>query len=464
MNHLPSSVAVLGLGESGRAVVGFLLAARRSGHPVEILALDAGDTPSLRTYAQEISADGVRVVLGATGFDEDVELAVASPGIPPASVLIASARARAREVIGEIEFAYRNSHSAWLAITGTNGKTTTTSLVAHLLGSGGVPAECVGNIGEPATALAGEVGPSTALVAEVSSFQLALCHDFHPRVAVLLNITPDHIDWHGSLEAYAADKARVFANQGPDDVAVIDVDDGGSAPYAAAVAARGVTVVEVSRHRLPDGGAGVLDGMLTLDTPAGRVTLLGIGELKIKGAHNVSNALAAAAAAHAWGVDAGSIAEGLRTFEPIPHRLEPVGVLGDVEYVNDSKGTNPAATLMALTAFDDRPVVLLLGGRNKGSSFSELAAVAAGSTRAVIVFGEAAGEISTALQGAGVTPLREPGMREAYARARSLAAPGDAVLLSPACASFDEFSSYVERGDVFRGLVATDVARTGGDA
>lgn len=454
MGPLPRSIAVLGLGRSGTEVCRYLAARVGAEETGRVVAYDAGTGDALARAAAELEGIGVRVALGAEELDGTFDLVVASPGIPPSSGLMRSARECAARVIGEIEFAFERSRSPWLAVTGTNGKTTTTSLVAHLLMEGGVPTECVGNIGDPAIAVVDESGPSTAIVAEVSSFQLALTDAFRPRVAVLLNITPDHIDWHGSMESYVADKARVFANQGPDDTAVIDIDDPGSAPFAEELEARGIRVVRVSRATVPTGGAGLMDGMLVLDGASGPVDLVAADELLIRGAHNVSNALAAAAAASAWGVGIDAIRDGLRTFRPIAHRLQPVGVVAGVEYVNDSKATNPGATIMALTAFEDRPVVLLLGGRNKGSDFADLAAVALAGSREVVVFGEAAEEIAAAIREAGGEPVRATGLREAVAVAARDAHPGDAVLLSPACASFDEFSGYAERGEVFARIVA----------
>lgn len=453
MRALPENIAIVGLGVSGVAAARYVLAQGESGASGTLAIYDAAENDRLRVLAEEFGALGVRVRLGADSVDAPVDLAIVSPGIPPSSRLRQSVMAVATRVIGEIEFAFERSHAPWLAVTGTNGKTTVTSLTAHLLTTAGVPAEAVGNIGEPPIALVDDIGPSTALVAELSSFQLALTEDFCPRVAVLLNITPDHIDWHGSLDAYAADKARLFANMGVDDCAVIDIDDAGSAPFADIVTARGVKVARVSRDGLPVGGAGLVDGLLTLDTASGPLRLIPASELRIRGDHNVSNALAAAAAAHAWGVDADSIAEGLRTFDPIEHRLEPVALVSDVQYVNDSKATNPGATLMALTAFVDRPVLLLLGGRNKDNSFAELAEKARVGTRIVVAFGEAAPEIVGALQATGATYEVRDTMLEALACAAQLADPGDVVLLSPACASFDEFDGYAHRGRVFKSAV-----------
>lgn len=454
MRALPDSIAVIGLGVSGMAAARYVMS-HRADHPGVSLALyDSSASDELVERTREFVEAGVRVTLGADALDEPCDLAIVSPGIPPRSPLHISARANAARVVGELEFAFERSHSPWLAITGTNGKTTVTSLCAHLLTSAGVPAEAVGNIGDPAIALVDELGPSTALVAEVSSFQLALTETFRPRVAVLLNITPDHIDWHGSLEAYAADKARLFRNMGPDDTAVIDVDDPGSAPYAQHLEDRGISVIRVSRRGLQVGGAGVVDGILVLSTQQGTVPLMPASELKIRGDHNVSNALAAAAAAHAWGIDSRAIARGLSSFEPIEHRLEPAGSVLDVEYINDSKATNPGASLMALTAYQDHPVILLLGGRNKGSDFVELAVTAGRATKSVIVFGEAANEIARALESVGVEYALCETMLHAVTRASEIAEPGDAVLLSPACASFDEFDGYSHRGRVFKAAVA----------
>ncbi|MDO8987800.1 MAG: UDP-N-acetylmuramoyl-L-alanine--D-glutamate ligase, partial [Coriobacteriia bacterium] len=347
MRALSDSIAVVGLGVSGLAVARYIY--KHQGMiPISMSVYDSADNDRLRLLALELAEAGADVHLGAETVDGRFRVAVVSPGIMPKSPLRRSVQQAADRVIGEIEFAFERSVSPWLAVTGTNGKTTVTSLCVHLLTSAGVPAEAVGNIGVPPITLVDEVGPSTALVAEVSSFQLALTDAFRPRVAVLLNITPDHIDWHGSFQAYAADKAKLFANMGPDDCAVIDIDDSGSAPLAETVAARGVRVMRVSRVGLPMGGAGLVDGWLTLDTPAGPIRVLKASSLKIRGDHNVSNALAATAAVHSWGIDIDAIARGLLGFEPIKHRLEPVGVNDGVDYINDSKATNPGATIMAL--------------------------------------------------------------------------------------------------------------------
>ncbi len=452
MGHL-GDVLVLGLGASGEAAAAYCAGLLgTSVHSVTVV--DSGTSDELLDRARRLEGMGVRVRLGTDAVAGHYDLAIASPGIPPHAAIMHAARAAAGRFVSEIEFAWERSNSPWIAVTGTNGKTTTTALIAHILLQAGVPARPVGNYGPPAINAVDEAR-GEVLVAEVSSFQLALTDRFHPRVAVLLNITPDHIDWHGSLDAYAMDKAKVFANLGPDDVAVIDVDDEGSARYAGPVESRGVRVARISRESVPRSGAGVSDETLCLDTQGGRLALCRVEELHIRGPHNVSNALAAAAAAHAMGIRADAIAAGLRSFEPIEHRLEPVATVCGAEWFNDSKATNPGAVIKALAAFGDRPLVVLLGGRNKGSDMHELAVAVCGRVRVAVCFGEAGAEIAAALsEQAGCDVVRVANLAEAVDAALGLVRPGDAVLLSPACASFDEFKNYEERGRVFKRLVA----------
>jgi UDP-N-acetylmuramoylalanine--D-glutamate ligase len=454
MTDGPTNVLVLGLGLSGTAAAQYLASEACHGADLRVTVVDEAPEDALRDKAERLRRAGVDVRLGATAIEGTYDLIVASPGIPPANPLMIAAASLGVPVISEIELAYRRSHSPFVAITGTNGKTTVTSLVGHILNECGMPAETVGNIGRPAIEAVAEVGKETTLVAEVSSFQLSLTLDFHPRVAVLLNITPDHLDWHGSLEAYAADKARVFANLGPEDVAVIDVDDAGSAPFADEVAARGVPVARISRTTLHPGGASCVDGYLVVDTHAGPQALMARGELAIRGDHNVSNALAAAAAAQAMGAPLAGIRAGLRSFQPIEHRLEPVEWVRGAEYFNDSKATNPDAVLKALTAFTDRPVVLLLGGHNKGNDFRPLAEEVAATCKTAVIFGEAREELREAFAGLDADVRETATMLQAVRLAAESAAPGDVVLLSPACASFDEFTSYEHRGRVFKEAVA----------
>ena len=455
MDFSPRHIAVLGLGRSGEAVVRWALGRRSTGEDVSVAAFVEHDSDALREAADELRALGASVSLGVSSFPDDgFDLLVASPGIAPHRPLMLSAARLDSPVISKIELAYRVSIAPFVAVTGTNGKTTTTALITHLLREAGHPAESVGNIGSPAITAAAEVGRAAVLVAECSSFQLASTERFRPRVSVLLNITPDHLDWHGSLESYEADKARVFANQGAGDTAVIDIDDTGSALWADRVESGGVRVVRVSAARMTPGGASLVDGVLTVDTLACRVPLVRPDEMKIRGEHNVSNALAAAAAALAMGASPEDVRRGLRTFEPIEHRLEPAAVIRGVEYVNDSKATNPDAVLKALTAFDERPLIVLLGGSRKGNDFHELARACRARCRMAIAYGASGPEIESALEDEGAAYLRAETMAEALALAAGIASPGEVVLLSPACASFDEFANYEERGRTFKRLVS----------
>lgn len=445
-------VLVLGLGSSGLAAARYCLA-RVGAEVASVTVADAGDDERLRELAGELAALGARVMLGVEAVPGDYQLCIASPGIAPHTPLFRAAEASSAETISELEFAYRRSDNVWVAVTGTNGKTTTTSLVTHLLRSGGVQARSVGNIGTVAISAVEDAAPGEVLVAEASSFQLALTESFHPRVAVVLNITPDHLDWHGSMERYAEDKARVLSNLDRDDTAVIDADDLGSAALLPAVRSRGVHAVSISVKEGRTAEAHLADGELVLTTRGGTIRLGPAEELQIKGLHNVSNALAAAAAAHALGVNARDLQAGLRTFAPIPHRLEPVGEFCGAEWFNDSKATNPDAVFKAISAFAGRPFVLLLGGRNKANDFRLLAEEARRFARHVIAFGEARSEIAEAF-GEWDRLHEAEGLESAVRLAAVLAESGDAVVLSPACASFDEFRSYEHRGDVFRDLVS----------
>jgi len=454
MRDWAGHLLVLGLGVSGEAAAEWGLARARSGAQVRVTVVDSGTGEVAEARAERLRALGAEVILGS----DDVVLAdlvVASPGIRPTSALMRAARALGVPVLSEVELAFRISVAPWVAITGTNGKSTTTALVTHLLREAGFAAEIAGNFGPAATRVASEVGEAGVIVAEVSSFQLVAVERFHPRVAALLNVTPDHLDYHGGMEAYSADKARIFERQEPTDTAVIDVDDAGSAPYADAIAARGVKVRRVSRLTRPADGAYVSEGMLVLEENGVVTPLVRVGDLLIKGDHNVSNALAGAACARAMGADVEALRRGLVTFAPIAHRLEPVGTVGGVEYFNDSKATNPDAVAKALTAFGERRIVLLLGGRNKGVDLRPLAELADERARAVVLFGESAAEYAVAFEGLPVARATVSGLHAAVLAGRDAAEPGDVVLLSPGCTSFDEFTGYEERGRRFAEYVRT---------
>jgi UDP-N-acetylmuramoylalanine--D-glutamate ligase len=447
-------ILVLGLGRSGSAAGRVAAQMVADGRASSATAVDAADTPALGLAADELRALGVLVTLGATQIEGHFDLCIASPGIPPHAPLMRSASSASEKVVSEVEFAFLLSTHTWIAVTGTNGKTTTTALVTHLLNAAGIAARSVGNFGPPAVEAAVEADPGEVLVAEVSSFQLAHVESFHPRVAVLLNITPDHADWHGSLQRYAADKARVFENLDSGDTGVVDIDDEGSRPYADALEARGIEVVRVSLQESHASGATLSHGLLVLQTRGGAIQLIRADELQIRGSHNVSNALAAAAAAHTIGATPSSLRAGLRSFAPIEHRLEPAGEVDGAAWFNDSKATNPDAVFKALTAFSEQPLVVLLGGRNKGADFGPLASAVSQHAKAAVLFGESRHELAEAFGGTRARWVEAVSLSDACEAARALAEPGDAVVLSPACASFDEFTSYEHRGRVFKDLVA----------
>ncbi len=454
--HQLGDVLVLGAGRTGEAVARHL--ARLVPSRVSSVTLYGGAAcaPGERTRALEEL--GVTVVCGTEEVAGRYDLAVASPGIPDTSDFFRSAAACAAEVIGEPELAWRERPERWVAVTGTNGKTTTTSLVTHLLREGGLAAEAVGNIGLPPVEALDDGAGAEWFVAELSSFQLATTRLFHPRAAVLLNVTPDHLEWHHTMEAYAAAKERAFANLGPDDLAVVSVDDDWCRAVAARCAARGLAVCRLSVAGEPDGpdAAFLRDDALVVRRGGEELELARAGELRIRGRHNCENALAAAAVALFLGVGADDVRRGLRSFSPIEHRIEPAGEVAGVRYVNDSKATNTDSVEKALTAFDAGTIVLLLGGHDKGTDLTSLAAAVRERCRVAVCFGEAGERIARALEAerGALEVVRAPHLREAFAAAAAAARPGETVLLSPACSSFDEFANMAERGRLFKALVA----------
>lgn len=444
-----SNVLVLGLGKAGLAAARHALAAGDS------LTVYAGPSSEASLQAARPLQDaGARVVFDTEEVQGSYELCIASPGISQNSAFYKSAQAASAELVGECEYAYRLSPHDWLAVTGTNGKTTTTALLAHLLNAAGKLAYPCGNIGDTCTESVEHRREGEALVAEMSSYGLASTSRFAPQVAALLNITPDHLSWHGSLEAYAAAKLKVFDNMGPGCTAVVCAEVPGSGKLVASLRQRGITAVCVGVQDEADCAFERADGMLCVSLGGQLSELCRSSELQIKGPHNVMNALAAASCALAYGCSAQGVAQGLRSFAALEHRIEPCGSVGGVSYYNDSKATNVDAVLVALKAFPGQPVVLLLGGRDKGTDLAPLVEACKGPVRMAVVYGEAAERFYAAFEGSGIELAREPGMREAFARASQEAQPGEVVLLSPACASFDEFRSFNHRGEVFKGLVA----------
>lgn len=447
MSFAGRRVVVVGLGVSGHAAAAALL---RLGARVRVTELSEG--PEVARRAAELRALGVEVETGRHDPSAlQADLAVVSPGIPPNAPVLRALAGAGVELISELELGARLARCDLIAVTGTNGKTTTTSLIARMLETAGVETLAAGNIGLPLTEAAARVGPGGALAVEASSFQLGLTETFHPRVAVILNIAEDHTDWHGSAEAYARAKARITANQGPDDVLVANRDDARAWAVARASAAR---VVPFSGVQAPPGGAGPREGWLV----CGEQRVLELGDLPLPGRAGLEDAAAACAAALSYGLGADALARALRSFSPLAHRLEVVARAGGVTYIDDSKATNPHATLTALEGLSD--VVLIAGGRSKGMDLSVLAR-AVPPVVAAVVLGEAAGELERVL-GAVVPVERVATMDEAVAAAARRARPGGSVLLSPACASLDMYRSYAERGaDFARAVRALTGARAG---
>jgi UDP-N-acetylmuramoylalanine--D-glutamate ligase len=334
-------------------------------------------------------------------------------------------------------------------------------LTAFLLNECGILASACGNIGDTALAAVEERREGEVLVAELSSFQIASMHRFAPEIAVLLNITPDHVSWHGSFEAYAQAKYQLFDNMGAGSTAIIVAGTLGGDELAATLRDRGVRVV-LANSDAGDNCAFVdAQGRITVKLDGQAHVLCKADELQIKGSHNVENALAAAAVACASGCDDARIAAALKAFGALEHRIEPCGTVDGVAFFNDSKATNTDATLKALTAFGQGEVVLLLGGRDKGTSLDELVEACAGVCTDVICYGEAGERFFDAFTDSPVARTRAATMREAFDKAVELAKSGQAVVLSPACASFDEFDSYGQRGKTFKAYVADLAARKG---
>jgi UDP-N-acetylmuramoylalanine--D-glutamate ligase len=372
---------------------------------------------------------------------ERVRALVKSPGVPERAPVVAAARARGVEVLGELELGWRLLANEFVAVTGTNGKTTTVELIGHIHREAGLPVTVAGNVGVAVSGLAGALDEQTTIVCEVSSFQLQDAVAFAPEAAVLLNITADHLDRHGTFDAYRAAKLEIFARQSNEDIAV--------APVGLGVEDLGGCGRRVCFGR----GAGA-----ALSLSAGELwweeqPLLGVEEISLRGRHNVENAMAAAAVCLARGIDADAVRAGLRSFEGVRHRLEEVACMDGVLYVNDSKATNVASTVVALDPFPGGTVHLILGGQAKAQDFSALRAPVQKSCRAVYLIGEDAPVLFSALHEMNV-PVYECGdLGQAVARARETAGVGDVVLLSPACASFDQFKDFEARGERFRELV-----------
>lgn len=459
------SLLVLGQGSSGLDVVSW--ACRHLGERVESVTMYGGASSSANDRTRELKAAGARFAFGTEQVEGSYDVCVASPGISEFSDFFAAGRAHAREIMGEPEFAWRLSPERWCAITGTNGKTTTTSLVNHLLNECGIASVAVGNIGNPPINEVDGREPGSWFAAELSSYQIATTYELHPRVAVLLNITDDHLAWHRSHENYAQAKIRLFQNMDKNDLVIVDVDDVGVMAHAEQIFTPALRVLSLSMRDAgtPD-AAFERDGRLVVRLGGDEYDLVAVDELNIAGEHNVVNALAAAASALACGAPADGVRAGLCSFEPLEHRIEPVGKVAGVRVYNDSKATNTDAVEKALTAFPNDRVTLLLGGHDKGTPLEDFARIVCENVACAVCFGEARERFSAALATAPgadrVTILPAEHLRDALDVALAHACDGDVVLFSPACSSFDEFSGYEERGRVFKGYVE-DARRAAGE-
>ncbi|HVG74060.1 MAG TPA: UDP-N-acetylmuramoyl-L-alanine--D-glutamate ligase [Thermoleophilaceae bacterium] len=396
---------VVGLARSGTAAVRMLR------EHAEVVAVDSGTPEVPGDIDAHVGVDGVELLDG-------VAVVVKSPGVPNEAPVIAAARERGVPVLGELELAWRLLPNRFVAVTGTNGKTTTTELLGAIWREAGLPVALAGNVGTPLSALVGEIDPDAAVVCEVSSFQAEDSEALAPDTALLLNITEDHLDRHGTFDAYRDAKLRLFRKQTPEQVAVVPPG-----------------------FEVPGEGRRVEFGALPLPAE----------EIRLRGEHNLENARGAAAAAIESGVPAEAVAGALRTFAGVPHRLEEVGSVNGVLYVNDSKATNVSSAVRGIEAFDGG-VHAILGGSLKGGGFEGLREALASRGVAAYLIGEAADRLEADLE--GTVPLRRSGdLASAVEEASAAARPGDVVLLSPACASFDQFRDYEERGEVFRSLI-----------
>jgi UDP-N-acetylmuramoylalanine--D-glutamate ligase len=462
-------VLVVGLGKSGVASALFL---KQHGARVSVSDTKSGD--ELRNEIPVLLDHGITVETGGHGERtfRGQDLIVVSPGVPVDAPLLVQARSLGEPVIGEIELAAQFLPGPIVAITGSNGKTTTTTLAGEILTAGGLPTLVGGNIGTPAISLAERATPETVIVLEVSSFQLETIQTFRPKIAVVLNVTPDHLDRHRTFDAYVDAKARIFENQQADDFAVLNADD----PTCVAMAARTkAQVFWFSRQKEVRQGAWVRDGAIVfrvaqdrevrnegksapsfaLDSvfvgPGERQTMLA-SEIPLKGAHNLENVLAAICIGALMGRAPEKIRSAVTNFKAVEHRLEFVATVRGVDYYNDSKATNVDATIKALESFPSG-IHLILGGKDKGSDYSVLNPLLKQRVKRVYTIGAAASKIESQIIFPKSEIVHAETLENAIRKAHAVAHPGEVVLLAPACASFDQFRSYEHRGQVFKEIV-----------
>ncbi len=437
-------VLVVGLGKSGVASALFM-----KGHGARVTVSDTKSGDELRNEIPALLDHGITVETGGHGERtfRGQDLIVVSPGVPVDAPPLVQARAAGESVIGEIELAAQFLPGPIVAITGSNGKTTTTTLAAEIMTAGGFPTLVGGNIGTPAISLAELAKPETIIVLEVSSFQLETIQTFRPKVAVVLNVTPDHLDRHRTLDVYINAKARIFENQQSSDFAVLNADD----PTCVTMAARTrAQIFWFSRQKEVQQGAWVQDGSILFRDPTGQKEILQVSEIPLKGAHNLENVLAAACAGALMGCAPEKIRQAVQDFKAVEHRLEFVATINGVDYYNDSKATNVDATIKALESFPAN-IHLILGGKDKGSDYTVLNDLLRQRVKRVYTIGAAAAKIESQIK--GVEVVHAETLENAIRKANATAQPGDVVLLAPACASFDQFKSYEHRGKVFKQTV-----------
>jgi len=448
-------ILVVGLGKSGVAAALFLEA-----HGARVTVSDAKTEEELRSEIPALLDKGITVEAGGHGDRtfRDQDLIVVSPGVPYEIAQLQQARSQGVPVIGEVELASRFLKGHLVAITGSNGKTTTTALTGEVISMGGYESLVGGNIGTPAISLAGESTDDTYNVLEISSFQLETIESFHPQIAVVLNVTPDHLDRHRSLQAYISAKARIFENQSRDDYAVLNADD----PTCLRLAddCRAHTRFFSRKGELKH-GAYVKEGKIYWrEEESGEQEIMPVAGITLKGAHNLENVLAAVCVGRLVNVEPHRIRRAVEEFKAVEHRLEFVANIRGVDYYNDSKATNVDATTKALESFSSG-IHIILGGKDKGSDYSVLNPLLKSRAKRVYTIGAAAAKIESQIAGAAEIVHAET-LENAVRRAAEAAAPGDVVLLAPACASFDQFENYEHRGRVFKEAVAALAAKSAG--
>ncbi len=437
-------VLVVGLARTGIATALFCAA-----RGAMVTATDSRNEAEIGDALATIRDAGVRLELG--GHKENTflqqDLIIPSPGVPADAPMLQAARAKGVTIWSEIEMAYRFRQGKLIGITGSNGKTTTTSLVEHILRSASFPTILAGNIGTPLIACVERMTPETLTVVELSSFQLELIQNFRTDISVFLNLTPDHLDRHHSLEIYSKAKARIFENQGEEDFAILNADDPGTTPLAPTRP----HIYWFSRKQRAAQGAFLRGGDIVFRSDGREEIVLRREEVPLAGQHNLENVLAAVVAGRLAGAQASDVAEGVRSFAGVEHRLEFVAEVNGVRYYNDSKATNVDATLKALDAFPGR-ILVILGGKDKGSDYTLLQNSLREKAILALLIGAAAEKIDSQIAG-GVAIERAGTLDRAVEIASHAARPGDVVLLAPACASFDQFQNYEHRGRVFKALV-----------